>query len=120
MFDKLGQLASFMKAVPKIREETEKLQQRIAQMQVEADAGAGMVRVRVNGRMEITAVSISNDALADKEVLEDLVMAAANQALEKLRRQIADENAKVAVSLGLPPGMPLPPLPPAPPGSGLP
>jgi DNA-binding protein YbaB len=79
-----------------------------------------MVRVRVNGRMEILAISISDEAMADKEVLEDLVKAATNQALEKLRRQVAEENAKVAISLGLPPGIPLPPLPPPPPGSGLP
>jgi DNA-binding YbaB/EbfC family protein len=112
MFEKLGQFAGLMKALPKIREETEKLQQRIAQIQVEADAGAGMVRGRMNGKMEVTGVTITDEALRDRELLEDLLAGATNQALEKVRRQIAEENAKSATALGLPPGVPLPPLPP--------
>ena len=53
MFDKLGQMAGLMKNLPKIREEMAKLQSKLAQISAEGDAGGGMVKVRVNGNMEV-------------------------------------------------------------------
>lgn len=107
MFKELGQLAGLLKQAPRIKEEMEKLQQRLAQITADGDAGAGMVKVRVNGRMEIISCSITDEAIQgnDREFLEDLVKSAANQALEKARRAVAEESGKVAAGLGMP-GMP--------------
>lgn len=112
MFKELGQLAGLFRSASKIKEEMEKLQQRLGQLTAEGDAGAGMVKVRVNGRMEIQAVSISEEALQanDKEMLEDLIRAAINQALERIRRQISEETGKMASGFGLPAGISLPGL----------
>ena len=63
--------------------------------------------MKVNGRMEVQSVRISEEALKlnDREMLEDLVAAAVNQALTKVRAQLAEESAKMAANIGLPPGM---------------
>jgi DNA-binding YbaB/EbfC family protein len=108
----IGQFASLLKNMPKVKEEMERLQQRISQITAEGDAGAGMVKARVNGQLEILSCTISEEAmkLNDREMLEDLVVAAVNQALHKARQQTADETGKMAISLGLPPGMNLPGL----------
>ena len=112
MFKELGQMMGMMRHLPKIKEEMDKLQQRLSQLTAEGDAGAGTVRVRVNGRMEIQACTLSDDALrtADKEMLEDLICAATNQALERIRRQVAEETSKMASGLGLPAGISIPGL----------
>src|SRR5689334_13745131 len=110
MFKELGQMAGLFRNLPKIKEEMEKLQQRLGQISAEGDAGAGMVKARVNGRMEVLACQISEEALRmnDREMLEDLVRSAMNQAIAKARQQIAEETSKLASGLGLPPGMGLP------------
>jgi DNA-binding YbaB/EbfC family protein len=110
MFKELGQVFGIMKQLPKIKEEMDKLQAKLAQVHAEGDAGGGMVKVKVNGQMEVLSCTISDEALQgqDKELLEDLIAAAANQALKKARQLAADETAKMATGFGLPPGMNLP------------
>jgi DNA-binding YbaB/EbfC family protein len=110
MFKEIGQMAGLLRQLPKIKEEMENLQQRLGQIHADGDAGAGMVKVKVNGKMEIVSCTISDEALklGDKEMLEDLIRAAVNQALGRVRVLVAEETAKVAGNLGLPTGMPLP------------
>jgi DNA-binding YbaB/EbfC family protein len=112
MFGNFGQLAGLMTKLPKIKEEIEKLQQRLGQLTAEGDAGAGMVRVRMNGKFGVLAVTISDEAIQgkDKELLEDLIVAASNQAVEKVKQLVAAETSKVASELGLPPGFNIPGL----------
>jgi DNA-binding YbaB/EbfC family protein len=112
MFKGIGQLFSMMGQLPKMKEEMVRLQQRLGQLVAEGDAGAGMVKVRVNGRMEVLAFTLSDEALhlGDREMLEDLLRAAANQALEKVRQQVAEETGKTMTGLGLPAGVGLPGL----------
>jgi len=112
MFKEVGQVFGLMKNLPKIREEMEKLQGRLAQLQAEGGAGAGMVKVKVNGRMELLSCTLSEEAMRqnDKELLEDLIVGATNQALAKVRQLVADETAKMATGFGLPSGMNLPGL----------
>ena len=112
MFRGMGQLAGLMKNLPKIKEEMEQLQGRLGQIVAEGDAGAGTVKVRCNGRMEIVGVSLSEDALKsnDREMLEDLIRGATNQAIARAKQQAAEETGKMATNLGLPPGMGLPGL----------
>jgi nucleoid-associated protein EbfC len=110
MFDKLGQLAGLMKNLPRLQEEVGKFQQKLGQLVAVGDAGAGMVTVTVNGRLEILRCQLSDEAikLNDREMLEDLIRAAANQALEKARSLVQEETGKMASGLGLPPGLGLP------------
>jgi DNA-binding YbaB/EbfC family protein len=106
----LGQLASLLTNPQKMREEMEKFQQRMAHVVAEGDAGGGMVKVKVNGKMELQACSLSEEAfrLNDREMLEDLIKAATNQALQKVRQMVAEETANMARDLGLPGGANLP------------
>jgi len=112
MFKEIGQLAGLMKNLPKIREEMQGLQKKIGQIVCEGDAGAGMVKVKVNGHMEILACQISDELMKmnDKEMLEDLIRGAVNQALQTARETVASETSKMASGLGLPSGMDLPGL----------
>jgi nucleoid-associated protein EbfC len=110
MLGQLGQLASLMKNLPKMREEMEKLQAKIAALTADGTAGGGMVRAKVNGHMEVLRCEVSEELLKlnDREMLEDLVRGAINQAIHKARQLVAEETSKMATGLGLPPGMGLP------------
>ncbi|HEX5269340.1 MAG TPA: YbaB/EbfC family nucleoid-associated protein, partial [Gemmataceae bacterium] len=112
MFKELGQMMGLMKQLPKIKEEMERLQQRLAQVTADGEAGAGLVKVRVNGKNEVVSCTISEEARAgDREVLEEMVRGAVNQALSKARVLAAEETQKMAASLGMPLGMGLPGMP---------
>ena len=109
MFKGLGQMMDVFKLLPRIQEESQMLQQRVAQLSAEGDAGAGMVKVRVNGKYEVVACTISEEVFkGDREVLEEMVRGAVNQAVERVRQLAAEETRKMATDLGLPPGVPLP------------
>jgi DNA-binding YbaB/EbfC family protein len=110
MLGQLGQLASLMKNLPKIREEMEKFQGAIAKITAEGDAGGGMVKAKVNGHMEVVRCEISDELLKlnDREMLEDLVRAAINQAIKKAKQNVTEQTSKMATGLGLPAGMELP------------
>ncbi len=112
MFDNLRQFAGLMTQMPKIKAEMERLEQRRGEITAEGDAGAGMVKVRVNGRLVVLSCVISPEALAlnDREMLEDLIKAATNQALDKARQMMGEETAKLMGNMGLPSGLNLPGL----------
>ena len=107
MMKELGAVMSLLSNKGKIQEEMAKLQTTIAGLTAEGTAGGGMVTVKVTGKMEVLGVKVSDDALklGDREVLEDLIAAASNQALSKARELLAAETGKMAAGLGLPPGM---------------
>jgi DNA-binding YbaB/EbfC family protein len=112
MFGQLGQLASLMKNLPKIREEMEKFHGKVGSITAEGEAGGGMVKAKVNGLMEVLRCEISDELLKmnDREMLEDLVRGAINVAIQKVRQQVNEETTKMATGMGLPPGMGLPGL----------
>ncbi|HLJ94575.1 MAG TPA: YbaB/EbfC family nucleoid-associated protein [Gemmataceae bacterium] len=112
-FKQFGQMANLLQQLPKIREEMERLQQRLGQLVAEGDAGAGMVKVRVNGKLEMLSCSVSEELFRqnDREMLEDLIRSATNQALERARQQAAEETGKMAAGFGLPSGLGLPGMP---------
>jgi DNA-binding YbaB/EbfC family protein len=107
MFKELGAMMSLLGNKGKIQEEIQKFQASVGQITAEASSGAGYVTVKVNGKLEVLSVRISDEALKlnDREMLEDLITAATNQALAKVRAQLAEESAKMAANIGLPPGM---------------
>ena len=115
MFKEIGQFATLMKQLPKMKAEMDRFQERIAQITGEGDAGGGMVKVVVNGKMQVISCKLGEDVFkqADKEMLEDLIIAALNQALERVRNQVTEETGKIAGDLGLtlPGGLKLPGMP---------
>jgi len=112
MFKEIGGLMGLMKNLPKIRAEMEDLQKKIGQIVCEGDAGGGMVKVKVNGHMEVVSCKISDELfkMNDKEMMEDLLRGAVNQGIKNARETVATETSKMASGLGLPAGMDLPGL----------
>src|SRR5262249_3253170 len=101
-----------MSQMPRIREEMEKLQQRIGQIAAPGDAGGGMVKATANGKLELIALSIGEDALknCDREMLEELDKSDVNQGLDRDKKLAAEEAGKMGQALGLPGGLNLPGL----------
>lgn len=107
MFKGIGSLMSLMGNLGKFQEAARTLDAEIAAIAVEATAGGGYVTAKVSGKFELLSLRISDEAMAlnDREMLEDLVAAAVNQALAKAREQVAAASAKMAENMGLPAGM---------------
>ena len=107
MFEKLGAVMNLMKNRSKLEEEMGKFRAIVPTITAEGSSGGGMVTAKANGKMEIASIKMSEDAfrLNDREMLEDLTVAAVNQALIKVRELVAAETAKMAANMGLPPGM---------------
>jgi DNA-binding YbaB/EbfC family protein len=110
MFKEIGQFANLMRNLPKIREGVEQLQQRLSRITAEGSAGGDLVKARVNGKMELLSCHLSDDALKqnDRELLEDLIVGAVNQAMQRVRQLVAEETGKMAGELGMPEGMNFP------------
>jgi nucleoid-associated protein EbfC len=110
MFKEIGQMASLMRQLPKIKEEVEKLQQRMGEITADGSAGGDLIVIRVNGRNEVVSCRLSDEALKlnDRELLEDLIRVAVNQAIERVKKLATEETSKMATELGLPSGMGLP------------
>ena len=71
MFKEMGQLMGLMKNVGKMKEEVEGLRARLGKIEVDGEAGAGMVKVRMNGHMEMLKIAITDEAMKDREFLEE-------------------------------------------------
>ena len=104
MFGNLGNLADLMRNAGKIRESVEKATESLGHLVVEGESGGGAVVARANGKMELVSVRIDPKLLADgdAELLEDLVTAAANQALTKAREAAAKSIQSLAGGLPIP------------------
>lgn len=116
MFDQLKNMAGLMGQAKEMRSKFEEVQKELARKTVEADAGAGAVRVIMNGKMEVLSVSIDKAMLitlageanqADHQMVEDLIAAAFNAALIKAQQLMQEEMAKVTggLNLGAIPGL---------------
>ncbi len=83
----------------------EKLQQEIAQIKVEASAGGGMVTVTMDGQKNLLAVKIDPEVAGDVEMLQDMVVAASNEAVKRVDDEIKQKMGGMLGGMGLPPGM---------------
>jgi DNA-binding YbaB/EbfC family protein len=112
VFKEFSQLAGLMGKLPKIKEEFARFREKAADMVAEGKAGGDMVTVRVNGKLAVVGCRLSDEAmkLQDREMLEDLIAAATNQALTKVRQMLAEEAQRAAADIGLPPGFTIPGL----------
>jgi nucleoid-associated protein EbfC len=95
-----------MQAMMKQAEQMQKkLQEEIAQIRVEASAGGGMVTVKMDGKKNVTAVKIDPEVSGDVEMLQDMVMAAFNEASKRVDDEAQSKMGGLLGGLGLPPGM---------------
>lgn len=92
-----------VKQAQKVKAEVERIQEEAASIRVEGSAGGGMVTVVANGRGEVLEVRIDPEVLKeDLEMLQDLIVAAANEALRKSREFLTQQMGRLAGGLGIP------------------
>jgi len=104
-----GALGNLMKQAQRMQEEMQRAQEQIAAMEVTGEAGAGLVKITINGRHDVRSVKIAPELLAEEiTMLEDLVAAAVNDANRKAEQISKEKLAGVTQGLELPPGMTLP------------
>jgi DNA-binding YbaB/EbfC family protein len=104
-----GAMGNMMKQAQKMQEDMQKAQQEIANIEVEGQAGGGMVSVVMNGRHELRSVNIDESLMKDdKDMIEDLVAAAVNDAVRKIEQESSSKMSGVTSGLNLPAGMKLP------------
>ena len=103
-----GQLAGLMKQAQEMQETMRKMQEQLATIEIEGQSGAGVVKVVMTCRYDVKRVVIDPSLLADdKEMLEDLVAAAVNDAVRRVESTVQEKMAGVTAGLPLPPGMKL-------------
>jgi DNA-binding YbaB/EbfC family protein len=104
-----NQLAGLMKQAQQMQDNMKKAQEQLAAIEVEGESGAGLVKVLINCRNDVRRVTIDPSLLADdKDMLEDLVAAAVNDALRKAEQTSQEKMASVTAGLPLPPGFKMP------------
>jgi DNA-binding YbaB/EbfC family protein len=97
-------LGDLMKKAQQMKENLDKIQEELGSREVEASSGGGMVTARVTGSQEVVSIVIDPQVVdpEDKEMLEDLVRAAVNEALRKSKEMMKEEMAKITGGLPLP------------------
>ncbi|MCL4157874.1 UNVERIFIED_CONTAM: hypothetical protein GTU68_000638 [Idotea baltica] len=98
-----------MKQAQQMQADMQKAQEELANLQIEGQSGAGMVKVTMNGQHELLRVNIDDSLMGDdKEMLEDLIAAAVNDASQKLAAESKEKMGSVTAGMQLPPGMKMP------------
>jgi len=101
-------MGDMMKQAKAMQEKMAKVQEQVAALEVTGESGAGLVRVQMTGRHDVRAVTIDPALMSeDREVLEDLIAAAVNDAVRRVEGEQKALMAEVTAGLPLPPGMKL-------------
>lgn len=104
-----GGLGQLMKQAQKMQENLQKTQEEIARMEVTGESGGGMVSVVMTGRHEVRRVTIDPSLMGDdKEMLEDLIAAAMNDAVRKVDAETQSRMVSVTAGMAMPPGFKMP------------
>lgn len=104
-----NQMGDLLKQAQKMQEQMQKMQEELAKAEVTGESGAGMVKIVMNGRHDVKRVQIDDSLLKeDKEVLEDLIAAAVNDAVRKVEQNSQSKIGNLASGMGIPPGFKLP------------
>jgi DNA-binding YbaB/EbfC family protein len=104
-----GQLAGLMQQAQKMQEDMKRLQDELAQIEVEGQSGAGMVKVTMTCKYQVRRIAIDPSLVGDdKDMLEDLVAAAVNDAVRRAEETSQQKMASVTAGLPLPPGFKMP------------
>ncbi|AFS77180.1 hypothetical protein UPF0133 [Gottschalkia acidurici 9a] len=99
-----GNMGNMMKQVQKMQKQMAKMQEELNEKEVEASSGGGAVTVRANGKKEIVSITIDPDVVdpEDVEMLQDLVLAATNEALRSSEDMMAKEMGKITGGMNIP------------------
>ena len=103
-----GGMAGLMQQAQRMQENLKKAQDEIQRMEVEGQAGAGMVKVTMTGKHECRRVQIDTGVMDDKDMLEDLITATINDAAKKIEQVSSEKMGSLAGGMGLPPGFKMP------------
>jgi DNA-binding YbaB/EbfC family protein len=106
-----GGMGNLMKQAQKMQEQLQKAQEEIANAEVTGEAGAGMVKLVMNGRHDVKSVTIDPSLIADeddREMIEDLVAAAVNDAVRRIEQNSQDKMGGLTAGMGMPPGFKMP------------
>lgn len=104
-----GGIGNLMKQAQKMQEDMQKMQQEIAELEIEGQSGGGLVKVIMNGRHELLKVAIDDSLMQDdREMLEDLMAAAVNDASHKLESVSKEKMGSLTNGMNLPGGMQMP------------
>lgn len=104
-----GNIGQLMKQAQMMQENMRRMQEQLASVEVEGEAGSGTIKVLMTCKHEVRRVSIDPSVTGDdREMLEDLLTAAYNDAARKVEATVAERMGGVTAGLGLPPGMKLP------------
>ncbi len=104
-----GGIGNLMKQAQKMQADMQKAQEELARQETIGESGGGMVKITMNGRHEVRRVEIDDTLVGDdKEMLEDLIAAACNDAAHRIEAKTKDQMSGLTAGLNLPPGMKLP------------
>lgn len=104
-----GNIGNMMKQAQMVQENMKQMQEKLATIEIDGQSGAGMVKVTMTCRYDVKKVNIDSSLIGeDKDMLEDLVAAAFNDAVRKVESTTQTKMAEITSGLGLPPGFKLP------------
>lgn len=104
-----GGIGNMMKQAQKMQADMQKAQEEIANMEVEGQAGGGMVKVTMNGRHEVRRVQLDDSLMEDdKDMIEDLLAAAVNDAVRRIEQESSEKMSGITAGMNLPGGLKLP------------
>ena len=103
-----GNIAGLMQQAQKMQQEMQKAQEELANMVVTGEAAGGLVKVTMTGKHAVNRVEIDPSLLDDQEMLEDIVAAAVNDAVNRIATETQERMADMTAGMNLPPGMKLP------------
>ncbi len=102
-------LGNIMQQAQKMQEDLKKAQEQLAAMEVQGEAGGGLVKIIMTGKREVRKVTIDDSLVGDdKDMLEDLVAAAINDAVRKVGKMKQEKMAEVTAGIPIPPGFQMP------------
>lgn len=103
-----GNLAGLLQQAQKMQQEMQRAQEEVASLEVTGQSGGGLVEVRMNGKHALLGVKIDPSVADDLEMLEDLVTAAVNDAVNRVQEATQERMAGLTQGMNLPPGLKLP------------
>jgi len=103
-----GNIAQLMQQAQRMQENVQRAQEELGKLEVTGNAGGGMVSVTITGRMECRKVRIDPSVLSDAEMLEDLIAAAYNDAVNKVNAESQAKMSAATAGMPMPPGMKMP------------
>jgi len=101
---------NMLKQAQELQKKMADAQKKVEELEAEGTSGGGLVKVKINGKNITTSINIDDSLISkdEKEILEDLIVAALNDARENVQKKIAEEMSSLTGGLKLPPGMKLP------------